>query len=230
MGNRRISPDLKECALRLWELGRDTLDITQVLCVSRASIYRWQRIFDEFGTPTNPHARVGGRSSIITRAVLTAVHDIYKGAPDLYLTELQYWLAIHHDIVISVSALQKTLEQEGLSRKLLQKIATERDKEKCAAWKDSIHDDFQDKASYFVTVDETSKNEHTLDRTYGRSMVGERAVIETDFVRGPRYSVGAAMTTEGYIAVKVVEGSFDALLFFDFIAESVVRAHRFICC
>ncbi|KAJ7200883.1 hypothetical protein GGX14DRAFT_341699, partial [Mycena pura] len=59
-------------------------------------------------------------------------------------------------------------------------------------------------------VDETNKNEHTLDRTHGRSMVGERAPLETDFVRGPRYSVGATMTTDGYIAVKVVEGSFDA--------------------
>jgi hypothetical protein len=45
-------------------------------------------------------------------------------------------------------------------------------------------------------------------------MVEERAVIESEFVRGPRYSIGAAMTTEGYIAVKVVEGSFDFLLFF----------------
>ncbi|KAJ7466402.1 hypothetical protein FB451DRAFT_1485286 [Mycena latifolia] len=53
-------------------------------------------------------------------------------------------------------------------------------------------------------------------------MVGERAGIETDFVRGPRWSVGAAMTPNGYIAVKVIPGSFDALSFFDFIAESVV--------
>ncbi|KAJ7153041.1 hypothetical protein C8R43DRAFT_826562, partial [Mycena crocata] len=190
---RRISPDLKECALRLWELGWEPLEITQILCVSRSSLYRWQKIFDEFGTPTNPHARVGGRPSIITRAVLTAIHDVYKGAPDLYLQELQFWLAIHHNIAISISALQKTLEQAGLNRKLLQKIASERDLQK-----------------------------HTTGRAYGRAIVGERAVIESDFVRGPRYSVGAAMTTDGYIAVKVVEGSFDSLSFFDFTAESVI--------
>ncbi|KAJ7261530.1 hypothetical protein C8J57DRAFT_1336441 [Mycena rebaudengoi] len=182
MVNRRISPDLKECALRLWELGWSELDITQALsgCVSRRSLYRWRTIFDTFGSPTNPHARVAGRPSIITRAVLTAIHKVYKGAPDLYLKELQMWLAIHHDIVISIAALQKTLEQEGLIRKLLQNIATERDKEKVRAWKEGLHDDFEDKASYFVTVDETSKNEHTIARTYGRSMIGERAVIESD--------------------------------------------------
>ncbi|KAJ7203862.1 hypothetical protein GGX14DRAFT_332055, partial [Mycena pura] len=115
MGNRHISSDLKECALRLWELGWDQLEITQILCVSRSSIYRWRKIFEEFGTPNNSHARIGGRPSIITRAVLTAVHSVYEGAPDLYLKELQFWLAVHHDIAISISALQKTLEQEGLT-------------------------------------------------------------------------------------------------------------------
>ncbi|KAJ7936348.1 hypothetical protein B0H13DRAFT_2303737 [Mycena leptocephala] len=136
------------------------------------------------------------------------VSNVYKGAPDIYLTEWQFWLAVHHDIAISISALQKTLQQAGLTRKLLSKIAIERDKERCRAWAASIHDDFEDKASYFVTVDETSKNEDTLARDYGRSMVGERAIIESEFVRGPRHSIGAAMMTEGYIAVKVFEGPF----------------------
>jgi transposase len=223
MGNRRISPDLKECALRLWELGWEEADIVQTLAVSRASIYRWRKIFEEFGTTTNPHARLAGRPSTITRAVLTAVHDVYKGEADLYLKELQFWLAIHHDIAISIPALQKTLAANGLTRKLLQKIARERDAEKCRIWAESINDDFDNRADYFVTVDETSKNEHTLARSHGRALVGERAVVEADFVRGPRYSVGAAMTPNGYIAVKVVPGSFDALMFFDFITESVVR-------
>ncbi|KAJ6583565.1 hypothetical protein DFH09DRAFT_861184, partial [Mycena vulgaris] len=115
MGNRRISADLKECAICLWELGWEQLEICQILCVSRASLYRWQQIFDDFGTPTNPHARIGGRPSRITRAILTAIHDVYKGEPDLYLKELQMWLAIHHDVAISISAIQKTLEQEGLT-------------------------------------------------------------------------------------------------------------------
>ncbi|KAJ7612965.1 hypothetical protein B0H17DRAFT_911052, partial [Mycena rosella] len=72
-------------------------------------------IFEEFGTPVSLHARIGGHPSLIICAVVTTIHDIYKGAPDLYLKELQLWLAIHHNIPISISALQKGLEQEGLS-------------------------------------------------------------------------------------------------------------------
>jgi len=66
---------------------------------------------------------------IISRAVLTAVYDIYKGEPDTYLDKLQWWLAVNHDITISLSALQKNLQDAGLTRKLLQKIAKEHDEE-----------------------------------------------------------------------------------------------------
>jgi hypothetical protein len=44
MGNRKISPDLKECALRLWNAGWDIEDIHNALGVSRARIYRWEAV------------------------------------------------------------------------------------------------------------------------------------------------------------------------------------------
>ncbi|OJA14827.1 hypothetical protein AZE42_13795 [Rhizopogon vesiculosus] len=55
MGNRKISSDLKECALRLWNTGWDIEDIQNALGVSRASIYRWETVFAEFGTHFNPY-------------------------------------------------------------------------------------------------------------------------------------------------------------------------------
>jgi len=47
---------------------------------------------------------------------------------DTYLDELQWYLAIHFDIPISISALQDNLAKAGLSRKILHKIACECDK------------------------------------------------------------------------------------------------------
>jgi hypothetical protein len=38
------------------------------------------------------------------------------------------------------------------------------------------------------------------------------------------YSVGAAMSKEGYLAVKVLPGAFDSWDFFEFVSEQVVRA------
>ncbi|KAF6754742.1 hypothetical protein DFP72DRAFT_770016, partial [Ephemerocybe angulata] len=59
-------------------------------------------------------------------------------------------------------------------------------------------------------VDETSKDERTFARRYGRSLSGKRAPLTDVFVRGDRYSLLCAITTEGYISAKAVEGSFDS--------------------
>jgi transposase len=222
MVNRRISTDLKECALRLWENGWEELEIIQGLCVSRSSIYRWRRLFNELGSVNRPPSPLRGRARIICRAVLTAVHDIYKNEPDLYLDELVFWLAIHHDITISKSGLHKNLEEAGLTRKLLHKIAQERDKQLRQEYWNVINEDLGGNSDLLVMADETSKNKISLARRYGRAVAGQRAAFTDVFVRGQRYSLAAALSKNGYIATKVVPGSFDSYDFFDFVAEQVV--------
>ncbi|KAF9241271.1 hypothetical protein BU15DRAFT_12521, partial [Melanogaster broomeanus] len=59
-------------------------------------------------------------------------------------------------------------------------------------------------------VDETSKNELTWARHYGRAASGTRAILSDVFVRGDRYSLVAAITVDGYLAAEVVEGSYDS--------------------
>ena len=102
MVNHHISKDHKECALHLQDLGWDKADIIQDLTVSWPSIYCWCSIFEQFGTVKKPPSPPQGCTHIICWAVLTAVYNIY-------LNKLQLWLAIHHDIVISVSQLQMRL-------------------------------------------------------------------------------------------------------------------------
>jgi hypothetical protein len=74
----------------------------------------------------------------------------------------------------------------------------------------------------FVTVDESSKDERTFSRRYGRAAIGEAAHFSDVFVRGNRYSLVAAMSIEGYLAARVIEGSFDTESFFDFIIDDLV--------
>jgi hypothetical protein len=74
-----------------------------------------------------------------------------------------------------------------------------------------------------IVADETSKNDHTLARRYRRAPAGMRATTDAyDFNRHQGYSVGAAMSKDGYLAVKVIPGAFDSFDFFDFVAEQVV--------
>ncbi|KAF7372394.1 DDE-3 domain-containing protein [Mycena venus] len=220
MVNRRISPDIKECALCLWELGWDRSAICSTLLVSQASPYRWVQIFEEFGSVTPPPFM--GRPRIIGLSALTAIKEIYTLHADTYLLELQWRLAIHHDIQISTLALQETLECTGLTRKLLHKIAIEREHERCCDFLYTIQHGFSGTGHEFVTVDESSKNEHDVACRYGRAPIGMLADFEDVFIRGIRYTLVAAMGMDGYIAQPVVEGSLDSYDFFDFIVEDVV--------
>ncbi|KAJ7662258.1 hypothetical protein B0H17DRAFT_887104, partial [Mycena rosella] len=174
----------------------DQSAICSTLLVSQASLYHWAKIFEEFGSVNPPPPPIMGRPHIIGLAALTAVKEIYTKNADTYLTELKWWLIIHHDINISISALQATLEKVGLTRKLLHKIAVERDIER--------------------------KNEHDVSRRYGRAPIGFPAHFEDFFIRGMQYSLVAAMSRDDYIAQRVFEGSLDSFDFFDFIVEDVV--------
>jgi hypothetical protein len=47
--------------------------------------------------------------------VITAAKELYERHPDTYLDELQWYLAIHMDLPILISALQENLEKAGLT-------------------------------------------------------------------------------------------------------------------
>jgi transposase len=225
---RHISSDMKECALRLWESGWSRQDVCSVLGVSRASIYRWAELLETFGSVTPPPPPIRGRPRIIGIAAMTAIKDIYARNCDVYLDELCWHLAIFHDIAISKSALQATLVRAGLTRKILHKIASERDEMRRAEFLHSIRTNFSGTGDEFVFIDESSKNEHTLSRLYGRAPMGQDATVEAPFIRGQRYSLVAAMSKSGYLTAQVIPGSLDAFAFFDFIVEDVVRTIPFL--
>jgi len=83
-------------------------------------------------------------------------------------------------------------------------------------------DDFLPDGSQFICLDETSKNELTYARKYGRAYSGEQAELTDVFVRGDQYSLVAALTTDGYIASEAVPGSLESIDFLEFVQENVV--------
>ncbi|KAH6905071.1 hypothetical protein BKA70DRAFT_1026127, partial [Coprinopsis sp. MPI-PUGE-AT-0042] len=203
---RKIEQQTKEIALSLWHRGWSVEDIVDILGISQASLYCWQAIFDEMGTVIRPTIRRAER--IISQAVMDAVYVILRAHPNIYLDELMLWLAVHHDIVISRTALHETLKRNGLTRKLLQKVAIERDKQLRQEWK--------------ALLEHESLNECTYACHYGRSLQGSHAILEDVFIRGERCSMTCVLTVDGCIAVDAVIGLYDSVQFFDFIAEEVL--------
>ncbi|KAG1873907.1 hypothetical protein F4604DRAFT_1582489, partial [Suillus subluteus] len=100
MGNRKISADLKDSGIQAGT------SIRNALGVSRTSIYCWEAIFAEYGAVNCPPSPICGQQlRILTRALMTACEALFAEESDLYLDEVVTWLALTHDISISVSTL-----------------------------------------------------------------------------------------------------------------------------
>ena len=212
MVNCRISPNHKYCALDLWNCSWDTIDICDALSVSRASLYRWQAIFEEHDNIIWPKSPLIGRTRILVQATLTALHTLYEQESDLYLDKLVTFLVVKHSIIVSLSTLSWSLFEAGLTHKILHKLASECNEILQEEWKQSIHDNFTGDGLEFIFVDETSKNELIYACHYGRAMSGSHALLWDMFVWGDRYSLAAAITTGGYIATTVIPGSLDSFV------------------
>jgi transposase len=216
---RKISADIKCRALQLlaegWELG----EIANVLGVSEKSVDHWLHNYEAHGRVDPPSVN-RGRRRLLTQNVIGDIQELLLETPDLYLDEITEWLLLYHDLPISTAALHKNLHDLGFSRKLMQRTAAERDHELRAAW---MHDFLATyTAEQLIVLDESSKDGRTFFRRYGRAVAGSRASAMAPLERGARYSVLPALTVDGYIAARAVEGSIDGLEFFDFVVEDVV--------
>ena len=70
--------------------------------------------------------------------MLTVVHQVYATNSDTYIDELVWWLAIHHDIVISAATLHRNLQEAGLTQKLLCTLVLERDEVLRLNWQEFV--------------------------------------------------------------------------------------------
>ena len=138
----------------------------------------------------------------------------------MYLDELQDWLVLEHDVLISTTSLHDNIQDAGLTYKLLRRRAAERDEVARDQWKEDVWLNFV--VAQMVWTDESSKDDHTIYCNYGQATMGQRAVINTQCICGERFSILPAMTIKGYVATRIVSGSVEGEEFFNFIVEDVV--------
>jgi len=174
----------------------------------------------QYGVVTNPFSRRTGRPPNIADGDVEYIASLLEANPVLYLDELQHRVWATRGVKMSIASLSRLLIRYGLTRKHIQKVAAERNEELRAIWE-------ADMAQYtdpdvFVALDESAVDNHTVQRGYGRSLVGTPCIRRATFLRGIRYSILPALTTNGIIAMEIFEGSVTKDRFLTFIREQVV--------
>jgi transposase len=217
---RHISEDLKLRALWLRGQGFISDDICYLLGFSSRSLSRWQSNMNTYGSVIPPRNPLQGRPSVLNAEQRNQLFDLLDQAPEMFLDEIQDWVALYQDTAISRTALHDIIQDAGLTFKMLHKAASERDEVAREEFRTYIREHLV--VDQVITADESSKDDRTIFRRFGRAPQGHQASIDADFVRGDHYSIVAAMSINGYMATRVVPGSVDGDEFFEFIVEDVV--------
>ncbi|KAJ3884418.1 hypothetical protein GG344DRAFT_84061 [Lentinula edodes] len=91
---RHISRDLKERATWLLDHDNGIEEVAELLGVTERSIYRWMENIDTHGSVVAPNNYTQGRPSTLNSAMVHDLVALAEEAPELYLDEIQDWLAV----------------------------------------------------------------------------------------------------------------------------------------
>jgi len=220
MPNRRIERGTKLAGIKLYKHGVLPLDTTlDILEYSRRTFFHTLKLWREIGDVVSAPSNIRGRPRVLDYDDLQYLLLLIEQNPDYFLDELLDLVETNCFISVHFSTILRTLERAGVSRKKLRKIAIERDELGRAEF---VHHMSQYRPEYLGFLDETSKDERTLARGFGRSKRGRRAAKKEAFKYGRRTSTEALLTLDGIVACKVVEGSMTKELFLQWLECNVV--------
>ncbi|KAF7336106.1 Transposase domain-containing protein [Mycena venus] len=220
MPGRVVQYQVKLAAMNLFE--RDILPLSEILDIvgfSESTFWRVRKLWRETGWVEKPKSSTSGRRRLLHRDDIDYILRLVNLRPDYFLDELLTMLEHNRFISVHFTTIFRELQRLGVSRKKLKKIAAERNER---VRMDFVRRMAEYPAEYLGFLDETSKNERTLSRGYGRAKKGRRAKMKQKFVRGTRLTATGLLTLDGIIANKVVEGSMKREDYLEFIEHEVM--------
>jgi transposase len=170
------------------------------------------RLFGRTKAPANG----AGRRRSVTPPMLAALCDRLIEKPGLYRDEMAVFLYDEFDVLISVSSISRALASIEWSKKLTQRIASERNAD--------LRDFYLHKLSAFhsyqlVYIDESGCDKRIGFRRTGWSPLGVAPVEVARFHRDRRHQILPAYNQDGVLLSRVFQGTTDGAVFEDFIEQ-----------
>jgi transposase len=220
MGYHRISRDVKIAAIKLYE--QDLLSLSDILdCCgfSERTFYQILRLWRETGDVIHPSRSLQGRLRSLDYNDVQYLLHLIRENPDYFLDELLCLLKTNHFISVHYATIYRELKWHGVSLKKLKWVAKERNEEIRA---DFIRRMAQYSPEEIGFIDETSKDERTICRWYGRARKGTRAAKQQVFIQGRQTTITGLLSMDGLVAGTVVKGSMTKAMFMEFLEFTVV--------
>ena len=144
--------------------------------------------------------------------------------PSIYLDEIQQELESAHGLFVSIATISRTLARMEISKKSLSRRASEQNEGLRTLWEMELA-----RFNLFVFIDESAVDNKTVQRTQGWPTVGGRSISRCTFLRGKRHSILPALSSDGIIALEIIEGSVNKERFLRFLRDRVVRPSTLLC-
>jgi hypothetical protein len=221
MPNRRISPDVKIAAVRLYELNILSFEET-LYCVKflRRTFFRVWKIYQSTSNVFKPRTSTCGWRGLLAPDDIDYLLRLIRYQPDRFLDEFLYLLQTNCFISVHYKTILRDLQCCRIERKnpsALQRSVTSR------SMLTSSGGSWHMMPSNWVCIDKTSKDKRTCIRHFGRTRSGQRAAAGEVFVRGRRLIGTGFMTTNGMTSLIVTEGSMTQDKFVAWMKDHVVR-------
>jgi transposase len=202
-----------------YEGHKKALEIARLARCSERTVYDVLRLHRDFGVVQNPLAQPRGRKRILDAGDVNYLSALLAANPTLYLDELQILLFENRGVDVSLATLSRALRRIALTHKGVAKTAAERNELLRAIWQAEYGDI---PPNYFVWIDESSVDDKTNQRGDRWSAMGHACVRRDTFIRGQRFSILPALTTDGIIALDIFEGSVNKERFINWVSEELV--------
>ena len=155
----------------------------------------------------------------ITEPVKFFILHLILEKPGIYLREITAKVRSTLGVELTESAVCKFLSKIGFTRQRLATFALQRD--------DLLRQQFVADVSLYardtlVFIDETGTNRTDTVRRVGYSLRGKPVKAQKLVVRGEHISAIAAITTKGLLALKIVRGSVDGDVFYEFVCTDLL--------
>ena len=218
------SLDLKERIVHFYLQGETMRTVAETFRVSLGFVHHVVDLYRRYGQVTDPYAMPRRGRRILTAADEDHIRSLVRARPSIYLDEIQQELDFACGVSVSLATISRTLARMQISKKSLSRNAAERNEELRTLWELEVAR--LDDPDLFVFIDESAVDNRTVQRTQGWSAIGGRSVSRCTFLRGKRHSILPALSSDGIIALEIIEGSVNKERYLQFLRDKVVRHSR----
>jgi len=215
------SLDLKERVVYSYLQGETMRTVAEIYQVSLGFVHRVVDLYRGCGQVVDPYAAPRRGHRILAAEDEDYIRSLIRVQPSIYLDEIQQELQSACGVFVSLATISRTLARMQISKKSLSRRAAERNEELRTLWELELTQ-FDD-PGLFVFIDESAVDNRTVQRSQGWSAIGGRPVSRCTFLRGKRYSILPALSSDGIVALEIVDGSVNKERFLQFLHDQVVR-------